>query len=225
MVLMLGVGLVACKKAEAPSTTRCPEPPAVVRELDRPVSTKKAKGAEEDEEKSLTKLAKPAVRPTSSPNDPAPGMVRVDVVGVVQDAAGGDAVLLLQRGGDRLVPIWIGTNEAVAIQLRLSDQSFTRPLTHDLLEKIMADRGVRVARVEIDALRESTFLARLYLADANGRVSRVDARPSDSIALAVGAGAPIYMAQGVLDATGVSAPELGIDPSTLPRPEPRLPSI
>ena len=126
----------------------------------------------------------------------------------------GGAVVLLQvkSGDDRVVPIFVGQGEGMTIALRLHGESFPRPLTHDLLDAVMGQQGLRVGRIEIDDLKDGTFLARLYLVDAEGMVRELDARPSDCIAIALGAKAPIFMARDVVDASGVTPKELGIEP-------------
>jgi bifunctional DNase/RNase len=104
---------------------------------------------------------------------------------------------------ERLLPIYIGEREGEAIARRMMDEPFIRPLTHDLLEKIL-DRGdLEVLKLEIDALQDGTFLAQLYLVDLReGTVMMIDARPSDGMVLATGAQAPIYVSRAVLDAAG-----------------------
>ncbi len=112
-------------------------------------------------------------------------------------------VVFLRSGTDtRTLPIFIGAPEAQAIALHLDRVTVPRPLTHDLLKTIMDNIECRMKRVEIYALRESTFFAKLIL-EWNGVESEIDARPSDAIALALRFTAPIYVAEEVMEAAGV----------------------
>ncbi len=100
-------------------------------------------------------------------------------------------VILKDAQGDRKIPIWIGHPEASVIAMELSGRKFPRPLTHDLLASILKALKVRVQRVEISDLVENTFFAKVYL-EHGGEVLCVDARPSDSVALALKMRAKIY---------------------------------
>jgi bifunctional DNase/RNase len=130
------------------------------------------------------------------------GDVRMTVREVKYDR--GSYVVLLQTvAGDRLLPIWIGDREAQAIQLRLSNGKTPRPMTHDLMESILTRLKIKIARVEVDDLRNNVFHGKLTLKN-NGRQHRIDGRPSDLITLAVGANLPIYVAPHVLKKAGIS---------------------
>ena len=122
----------------------------------------------------------------------------------VKQHRGSHVVVLQTRSGDRLLPIWIGQREAQAIQMRLSGARAGRPLTHDLLETVLARLKTRVVKVEVDALRDNVFHGKLTLKNRKGR-HRIDGRPSDLITLAVGANLSIYVARHVLDKAGVAA--------------------
>lgn len=111
-------------------------------------------------------------------------------------------VILKELRRERYLPIWIGPWEANAIAMKLQDLTPERPLTHDLFAATLEQLGVRVQQVVVSDLSDDTYRARLHL-EGNGRVFDVDARPSDAIALAVRAGAPIYVAEAVLDRAGV----------------------
>jgi bifunctional DNase/RNase len=100
-------------------------------------------------------------------------------------------VVLKDVAGGRKIPIWIGQPEASVIAMELTGHKFPRPLTHDLFASVLKALKVRVQRVEISELVENTFFAKVYL-DHEGTVLCVDARPSDSIALALKAKAKIY---------------------------------
>ena len=100
-------------------------------------------------------------------------------------------VILKDAAGDRKIPIWIGHPEASVIAMELSRHKFPRPLTHDLFANVLKGLKVKVQRVEISDLVENTFFAKIYL-EHQGEVLCVDARPSDSIALALKTRAKIY---------------------------------
>jgi bifunctional DNase/RNase len=140
------------------------------------------------------------------------GMVEVEVADVRATPFGGGVVLLRTRGdGGEVVPVFVGETEATAISMRLSRQKYVRPLTHDLFEAVLAEHGIRVVRIEIDDLKENVFLGRLFLVDREGRETRLDARPSDGIALALGAEAPIYVSKSVIERSGEPAREWDVD--------------
>jgi uncharacterized protein len=119
----------------------------------------------------------------------------VRAVGQVQ---GQSVVLLEDAAGKQRLPIWIGDLEASAIDLRLKKQKAPRPLTHDLLESVLSSLGAKVERVDVIDLRDKVFYGRLTLRDAKGTLRTIDARPSDCVALAVGAGLPVFVAPQVL---------------------------
>ena len=106
-------------------------------------------------------------------------------------------VVLKEKKGQRLLPIVIGITEASAIKMKLSGFEPPRPLTHDLISSILDNLGTRLEKVVIDNLIEGTFYAKLHLA-LNGDIAKiVDARPSDSIALAVRTKSPIFVTNQV----------------------------
>jgi bifunctional DNase/RNase len=115
----------------------------------------------------------------------------------------GDAVVLGDEGRHTMLPIVVGGTEALSIRLRWERRRYERPLTHDLLDSALEELGASIVRVEIDDLVDDTFLATLVLRH-DGRYARLDARPSDAIALALGAGAPIYVSRKVLARAGVT---------------------
>lgn len=159
-----------------------------------------------DEDKEAVKRIVRGKMPAADPARPSRGMIGMDVLGVWAVGSFGFSVLLQEQTGQkRVMEIGIGEREAQVIDLRLRGEKYTRPLTHDLLDAVLRDRGMTVMRIEVDGLKDGTFLGRLFLADEEGRVSRLDARPSDCIALAVGAGAPIFVDEKVLEQTGMPA--------------------
>jgi len=110
-----------------------------------------------------------------------------------------DSVEDLDLIAPQLLPIWIGHSEAEAIVLLLNDQSHARPLTHDLLASVIGVLGSQVERIIIDKVVGSTFYATVCL-NKDGRLIQVDARPSDSIALALRTGARIFIDKDVMNA-------------------------
>jgi bifunctional DNase/RNase len=106
-------------------------------------------------------------------------------------------VVLRETEGARVLPIWIGPGEAMAIQRLVAEQSFPRPLTHDLIALVLEGLKAKVTRVVISDLREGTFFATLLIARDKDVLS-IDARPSDSIAVALRTKAPIFVNEELL---------------------------
>jgi uncharacterized protein len=111
-------------------------------------------------------------------------------------------IILREPESGKLLPIWIGHNEATAILLKLQRVEPPRPMTHDLLLNTIRELGFTIDRIEITRLEDSTFFAAIVVRSDNRTVS-IDARPSDSIALAVRANAPIMVAEQVLEEAGL----------------------
>ena len=107
-------------------------------------------------------------------------------------------VVLKDESGEICLPIWIGIAEATSIATAIKQVGMERPLTHDLMHEIFGQLDVSVQRVVITELRESTYYAELILSQGD-RVLIIDSRPSDAIAVALRASAPIFVVQGVLD--------------------------
>ncbi len=129
-------------------------------------------------------------------------MIEVKVSGLVVDNSNNQPVMFLKEvGGERVLSIWIGPVEASAIAYALEGMKFQRPLTIDLLKRIVEGVNAKVAKVVITALKEETFFASAVL-ETDGRVVSIDARPSDSVALALRTGAPIFVAEEVMDTCG-----------------------
>lgn len=112
-------------------------------------------------------------------------------------------VLLAEKGGQRLLPIWIGPPEGDALGLHLAGISTPRPMTIDLMARLLEAMGGHVERVVVSSLRETTFYAAVHVAD--GTTQELDARPSDGINLAVRVGAPIFVDEEVLETAGFAA--------------------
>ena len=115
-------------------------------------------------------------------------------------------VILKVKDTDRYLPIWIGANEADAIALKLQDMSVPRPLTHDLLGSVIKSLGAQVNYIIVSDLSDDTFYAKIVLEYEGGQVE-IDSRPSDAIALAVRADAPIYAEEAVIEKVGVQMDE------------------
>lgn len=125
-------------------------------------------------------------------------MVEVAVAKLgIDSATQGYVVVLQERGGDRLLPIWIGQAEAESIVMHMHGIKRQRPLTHDLCRSIILELGASLARVQITRVEQNTYFAELVLAH-EGRTMTVDARPSDSIAIAIRLQAPIYADDSLL---------------------------
>ena len=130
--------------------------------------------------------------------------VECEILGLSSSPSTGGAyaILLKELEGHRRLPIIIGAFEAQAIALEMEGIKPPRPLTHDLLKQITDNLGAIVNEIIIDELRENTFFAKILL-EVSGLTQEIDARPSDAIALAVRAEAPIYVAASVMDAAAL----------------------
>jgi bifunctional DNase/RNase len=111
-------------------------------------------------------------------------------------------IYLKERDGERTFPIVIGYYEALAIDRFVKETPVPRPMTHDLLVKVVEGVGARLEKMEITNLKESTFYAVLHL-ELDGRKVEVDARPSDAIAVATAMRAPIFVSEKVLEEAAV----------------------
>ena len=130
-------------------------------------------------------------------------MIEVFVAGLGRPSGTTGVLLLLkEREGPRMLPVGIGTYEAEAIALHFQGVPVPRPLTHDLLAQVVDRLQGRLRRVELSALEQGTFYARLIV-DQAGHQLAIDSRPSDAVALAVRVAVPIYVAETVLDQAGV----------------------
>jgi hypothetical protein len=132
-------------------------------------------------------------------------------------------VVLKEKDADRYLTIYIGAAEADAIAIRLQDVSVQRPMTHDLMTNVMQELGANVTKVVVTEVRNDTYYARLFL-DVNNEQVEIDSRPSDAIALAVRAEAPIFVEDAVIDQAGVLLDDEGLVSSDDEgRPEPVKP--
>lgn len=133
-------------------------------------------------------------------------MKQVELFKIIIDEKRADQIIVLkEKDGERQFPIMIGLVEASSIKMKLSNISLPRPLTHDLLISIIDGLGFRLDHIVIDNIVEETFHAKLVIADKEkgGDLRYIDARPSDSIALAVRVRAPIFVDDKVFDQVSV----------------------
>jgi len=127
-------------------------------------------------------------------------MVEMELNKIVIDEKRHDQLIVLkEKDGERVLPIVIGLHEASAIKLKISGFDPPRPLTHDLLHNIIEHLQAKIEKIIIDKLEENTFHAKLVVKTAGGETKTIDARPSDSIALAVRAHVPIFVEDAIIN--------------------------
>jgi bifunctional DNase/RNase len=130
-------------------------------------------------------------------------MQEMDIYGVSFDLVGKQPIVLLKtKDGNKYLPIWIGQPEAAAILMKLQGASTPRPMTHDLVTDILGQLDAQVVRITVTELRENTFYAQITV-QMDGTEIDVDSRPSDAIALAIRAEAPIYAADSVIEESAI----------------------
>ncbi len=130
-------------------------------------------------------------------------MIEVKIAGIQISLRSQYRVVLLKEiDGERYLPIWIGPFEAEAINLELQQIKPARPLTHDLLKRVIEALGGIIQYVLVSAIENDTFYARIFI-EVDGHEIEIDARPSDSMALAVRAKVPIYVDERVMDEVGI----------------------
>ncbi len=136
--------------------------------------------------------------------------IQCEILGLSSSPSTGGAyaILLKEVNGNRRLPIIIGAFEAQAIALEIEGIKPPRPLTHDLLKQITDNLGATIIEIVIDELRENTFYAKIIL-EVSALTNEIDARPSDAIALAVRAQAPIYVAESVMEVAAFIPSEEG----------------
>jgi bifunctional DNase/RNase len=125
--------------------------------------------------------------------------VEMKIKGLMIDPVSNMPIIILKDStGQAVLPIWVGIFEANAIAVRLENIMTPRPMTHDLLRNVIEELQARILRITITDLKDNTFFARISLS-CGDRDLAIDARPSDAMALALRAGAPIFVEQTVLD--------------------------
>ena len=134
-------------------------------------------------------------------------LVAMSIKGLMLDPVSNSPIVVLKDDEEKFfLPIWVGIFEANAIALQLENVSTPRPMTHDLLRNMISELDARVTRVVINDLRDSTFFAQIRVITGD-KTLELDARPSDAIALALRADAPIFVAQSVLDQAQTISPD------------------
>ena len=137
-------------------------------------------------------------------------MIEVKVAHLGLDRNTNTPVVILQElGGARMLPIWIGPAEASAIAMEIAGIKFARPLTHDLLKQVIIGLGGELRKVIITRVQENTYYAELHIHRGEEIVIQVDARPSDSIAVALRLKAPIFTHPDLLDVTSAESIDTG----------------
>src|SRR5918992_571447 len=130
-------------------------------------------------------------------------MQEMVIYGVSFDLVGKQPIVLLKTAdGNRYLPIWIGQPEAAAILMKLQGAATPRPMTHDLVTELLEQLDVQVVRITVTEVRDNTFYASITVT-MNGSEIEVDSRPSDAIALAVRAEAPIFAADRVIEESAI----------------------
>ena len=130
-------------------------------------------------------------------------MQEMTIYGVSFDLVGKQPIVLLKTlDGNKFLPIWIGHPEAAAILMKLQGASTPRPMTHDLVTEILGELEARVVRIAVTELRENTFYAQITV-QRDGTEIEIDSRPSDAIALAIRADAPIFAADEVIEESAI----------------------
>jgi uncharacterized protein len=125
------------------------------------------------------------------------------IYGVSFDLVGKQPIVLLKTAdGNKFLPIWIGHPEAAAILMKLQSQAPPRPMTHDLMSELLEHLEAQVVRITVTELRENTFYAQITV-QQDGREIEIDSRPSDAIALAIRAEAPIFAADSVIEESAI----------------------
>ncbi len=132
-------------------------------------------------------------------------VIQVKINGLALDMTTNSPVVILAAvdSKEKLLPIWIGHYEAWAIAMELSGIKSKRPLTHDLLKSVIRSMEGEVKKVEVTRLVDQTFFAKIHV-DLKGDSLEIDARPSDSIALALKTGVPIFVAEELFQLKGTS---------------------
>ena len=127
--------------------------------------------------------------------------VKVQTLGIDQKSKS-PVVILQEADGERMLPIWIGPGEASAIAMELAGMKYSRPLTHDLAASLIRGLGGSLVRVQITRVEANTYFAEMLIKRGNEVVS-IDARPSDSIAIALRLQARLFINDDLLAGTGL----------------------
>ena len=143
-------------------------------------------------------------------------LIEMSIKGLMVDSVTNMPIVVLRdKAGGRVLPIWVGIFEANAIALQIDNVTTARPMTHDLLRNIIHDLNASVEKIVVCDLQDNTFYALIYLGLAGGTVA-IDARPSDALALALRTRAPIFVEESVIDnAKPIDLPTDRHDPERL----------
>ena len=126
-------------------------------------------------------------------------LIEMTIKGLMVDPITNMPIIILRdKEGQRVLPIWVGVFEANAIALQIENIATPRPMTHDLLKNVISDMDGVVQKVVVCDLKENTFFALIYVTRADGTIA-IDARPSDAIALALRVHAPIFVDDSVIE--------------------------
>jgi bifunctional DNase/RNase len=126
-------------------------------------------------------------------------MVEMELSKIIIDEKKPEQIIVLkEKNGTRMLPIIIGLLEAAAIKMKIGGVNPPRPLTHDLLQSLLDNLGAKLEKVVVDKILNNTFHAKLVINTGNSKLKYIDARPSDSIALAVRTSSPIFVEEEVL---------------------------
>src|SRR4026209_1661330 len=118
--------------------------------------------------------------------------IEMTIKGLMVDPINNKPIIIRDEDGQRVLPIWVGAFEANAIALQIENVTTPRPMTHDLLRNVIHDLKADIQKIVVSDLKDNTFYALIYLS-VNGEAMAIDARPSDAIALALRARAPIFV--------------------------------
>jgi bifunctional DNase/RNase len=140
--------------------------------------------------------------------------LRVTSLGV-DKTSGTPVVILKEKDGERLLPIWIGPGEASAIAMEMAGIHLARPLTHDLFSAVVRALGGELVRVLITKVIDNTYFASLVF-HRDGEYVSIDSRPSDGVALALRAEAPIYADETLLEISSIEVEEATFDGEAMP---------
>jgi len=125
-------------------------------------------------------------------------MIEMELSKIIIDEKRQEQVIVLkEKNGSRVLPIIIGILEATSIKMKLGGVVPPRPLTHDLFKDVIDNLGAKLEKVVVDKIEDATFFAKIIMT-INGQTKEIDARPSDSIALAVRTKSPIFVEEEVL---------------------------
>ena len=148
-------------------------------------------------------------------------LIEMKVASLTVDPFTNMPILILKDAAGQTLPVWVGMTEASAIATELESIQLDRPMTHDLMKTILSLCAIHVDRIEVHDLKNQTFFATLFLIRPDGSRLAIDARPSDAIALALRARAPIFVAKKVLD----KARRLDLPLEVSPPEAPEVPKI